>query len=244
VVLDGNNGYVQLPPGIIGGYSAVSIEAWATFGANGKWARLWDFGDQNAGGAGNSSLYFTPHNGGDGMQMTMFKPGFGSDVALATNLDNASEMQIVGVYTGSYMELYFNGALVGKNPAVSLQVTDVLDVNSFIGKSMFNADPFFTGSVDEFRIYEGALTASAVASNFAAGPNVVSTPAPSLAIRLGPGAVTITWPAGVPYVLATTTNLAGGWSFSNLPATNVNGQISVTDLVTNEARFYRLQRGP
>jgi hypothetical protein len=244
LVLDGNNGYAQLPPGIIGGYSAVSIEAWVSFGANAKWARLWDFGDQNSGGAGNSSLYFTPHNGGDGLQMTMFKPGFGSDVTLGTNLDNLSEMQIAGIYTGSYMELYFNGVLVGRNPAVALQVTDVRDVNSFIGKSMFNADPFFTGSVDEFRIYQGALAASAVASNFAAGPNVVPAPAPSLAIRLGPGAVTITWPAGVPYVLATTTNLASGWSLSNLPTTNLNGQISVTDLVTNKARFYRLQRGP
>jgi hypothetical protein len=244
LVLDGNNGYVQLPPGIIGGYSAVSIEAWASFGANAKWARLWDFGDQKADGSGNSSLYFTPHNGGDGLQMTMFNPGFGTDVALSTNLDNLPEMQIVGVYTGSYMELYFNGALVGRNSAPALQVTDVLDVNSFIGKSMFNADPYFTGTVNEFRIYQGALTASAVASDFAAGPNVVTTPTPSLSIHLGQGAVTISWPAGGPYILATTTNLADGWASSNLPTTEQNGQISVTDLVTNQARFYRLQRGP
>ena len=244
LVLDGNNGYVQLPPGTIGGYSALSLEVWASFGANVKWARLWDFGDQSLSGAGNSSIYFTPHNGTDGLQMTMFKPGFGSDVTLATNLDNVSEMQIVGVYTGSYMELYFNGALVGRNPAPLLQVTDNINVNNFIGRSMFNADPFLTGAVDEFRIYQGALTASTVASNFAAGPNLVPTPAPSLAIRLGQGAVTISWPAGGPYILATTTNLLTSWVFSNLPTTNQNGQISVTDLVTNQARFYRLQLGP
>jgi len=243
-VLDGVDGYVQLPSGIIGGYSALTIETWPSFGANGQWARLWDFGDQNASGGGNSSIYFSPHNGGDGLQMTMFKPGFGSDVVLSTNLDNASEMQIVGVYTGTYTELYFNGALVGRNSSVNLQVTDNIDVNSFIGKSMFNPDPYLNASVDEFRIYAGALTAGVVANDFAAGPNLLPISAPSLSIHLGQGTVTITWPATGPFILATTTNLAGGWNFSNLSPTLQNGQNIVTDTVSNQARFYRLQRGP
>jgi hypothetical protein len=244
LVLDGVNGYVQLPPGIIGGYSALSIEAWASLGANSKWARLWDFGDQHADGTGNSSIYFTPHNGADTSQTTMFKPGLGTDVVVSTNLDNVPEMQIVGVYTGTYMELYYNGVRVGRASPVALHVTDNIDVNSFIGKSMFNADPYLIGSVDEFRIYQGALTAQAVADNFAAGPNTLPVSAPSLSIHLGQGTVMITWPAGGPFILATTTNLPGGWAFSGLSPVLTNGQNAVIDSITNQARFYRLQRGP
>jgi len=244
LVLDGINGYVQLPPAIIGGYSALTIEAWASLGANSAWARLWDFGDQNSSGNGNSSVYFTPHNGAGGMQTTMFKPGFGTDVVLSSNLDNVSEMQIVGVYTANSEQLYLNGVLAGSNKPVNVAVTDIIDTNSFIGKSMFNADPYLAGSVDEFRIYQGALTPSAIASDFAAGPNVLPTPAPSLAIRLGKGTVTISWPANGPFILATTTNLTSLWSFSTLSATNQNGQNVVTDTISGKAKFYRLQRGP
>jgi hypothetical protein len=109
---------------------------------------------------------------------------------------------------------------------------------------MFNVDPFLTGSVDEFRIYEGALTASAVASDFAAGPNVVSTPGPSLSIKLGQGIVTLSWPATGPFILATSTNVTGGWAFSTLTTTNQNGQNVATDTINTQAKFYRLQRGP
>ncbi|HZR16605.1 MAG TPA: LamG-like jellyroll fold domain-containing protein [Verrucomicrobiae bacterium] len=245
LVLDGGGGYVQLPAQVIGGYSAVTFETWVSFGANAQWARLWDFGEQNPDGSGKSSAYFTPHNGANGMQMTMFKPNAGTDVILSTNLDGASEMQVVGVYTGNYMELYFNGVLAGRTSPVSLSPQDINDVNSFIGKSMFNADPTFTGSVDEFRIYQGALTAGQVASDFAAGPNSVPLPAPKLGITLGQGKVTITWPASASnYILQSSTSVTGGWGPSGLTVTQQNGQNVATDTVSGSAKFYRLQKGP
>ncbi|HLH53486.1 MAG TPA: LamG-like jellyroll fold domain-containing protein [Verrucomicrobiae bacterium] len=244
LVLGGVNGYVQLPPSIITGYSAVSIEAWVSLGANSKWARLWDFGDQNSSGNGNSSLYFTPHNGADGSQITMFKPGFGTDATVSTNLDNVSEMQIVGVYSGNSMDLYYNGVLVGSNTPVNIAVPDIIDTNNFIGKSMFNADPYITGAVDEFRIYKGALTPGQISSDFAAGPNVIATPAPSLAIKLASGKVNISWPSGGRYVLATAANVTGPWTPSSLSTTNQNGMNIATDTPTTGAKFYRLQVGP
>lgn len=244
LVLDGNGSYLLLPAGIISGYSALSIETWASFGANGNWVRLWDFGDQNASGAGNSSIYFTPHNNAGGLQMTIFNPGGSTDVALSTNLDNVSNIQIVGVYTDQHMDLYFNGALVGQNLSVNPPVTTDVDVNSFIGKSMFNADPYLTGSVDEFRIYEGALSAAEVASHYAAGPNSVPAPAPSLAIKLGAGNVTITWPTNGTsgFVLESSTKIPGGWAPAGLTQTVQNGQNVATDSIGGVAKFYRLHK--
>jgi hypothetical protein len=245
LVMDGGGGYVQLPAQIIGGYSALSFETWVSFGANAAWARLWDFGEQNPDGSGKSSAYFTPHNGANGMQMTMFKPNAGTDAILSTNLDNVSETQVVGVYTGNYLELYLNGVLASRTSPVSFSPQDLNDTNSFIGKSMFNADPTFTGSVDEFRIYQGALTASQVAADFAAGPNVVPLPAPSLGISLGQGKVTLAWPVSAGnYILQSSSSATGGWSSAGLTVTQQNGQNVATDNVAGSAKFYRLQKGP
>jgi hypothetical protein len=47
----------------------------------------------------------------------------------------------------------------------------VYDVNNWLGRSQFLADPGFEGSFTEFRIYGSALSASEVAASFAAGPD-------------------------------------------------------------------------
>jgi hypothetical protein len=65
VVLDSSDGtFVNLPGGLISGYSAVTLEIWADLGDNSNWARLFDFGgtdDQT--GAGFNYLFLTAHSG-------------------------------------------------------------------------------------------------------------------------------------------------------------------------------------
>jgi hypothetical protein len=175
----------------------------------------------------------------------MFNPGASSDVLYPTNLDNMN-LRIVGVYTDNGMQLYFNGALVGQNPAPSLPVTANVDTNSFIGKSMFNADPYLSGTVDEFRIYQGALTPAEVANHYASGPNSLPTPAPTLGIKLGQGVVTISWPTNgtAAYTLVSSASLTGGWVPFTGTVTTQNGQNLATDTIGSAPRFYRLQRGP
>jgi len=45
--------------------------------------------------------------------------------------------------------------------------------NAYLGRSAFSGDNATSGSIDEFRIYNNAQSAAAVAADFAAGPNVV-----------------------------------------------------------------------
>jgi hypothetical protein len=112
---------------------------------------------------------------------------------------------------------------------------------------MFNADPYLTATVDEFRIYQGALTPSQISSALAAGPNVLPTPGggPKLGINLGQGSVTITWPTGGRgYILQSSGVVNTGWTNSNLSVTVQNGQNTATDTISGSAKFYRLQLGP
>ena len=49
-------------------------------------------------------------------------------------------------------------------------------VNYWIGRSQFQQDPFYNGTINEFRIYDHGLTAAEVRESFARGPNVVPEP--------------------------------------------------------------------
>ncbi|MCR9199500.1 MAG: LamG domain-containing protein [Planctomycetaceae bacterium] len=67
--------------------------------------------------------------------------------------------------------IYINGSLVATSSGVTLTPSSLGNTTSnYLGRSQF-ADPFLIGSINEFRIYDNALTAAEV--------NAVSWPAHS-----------------------------------------------------------------
>ena len=51
--------------------------------------------------------------------------------------------------------------------------------NAWLGRSAYPGDGMINGTIDEFRIYNNALSSSQVAADAAAGPNTVLTPEPA-----------------------------------------------------------------
>jgi hypothetical protein len=188
LVLDGQNAsYAVLPPDILKGFFAVTFEAWASFGPNNWWCRLYDFGDQTEAGAGNSSIFFTPHGGPNGVEMTLFAPGQNDHLGLPGFLDGQTNLHLTCVYHpyAGWQKLYYNGRLVGQNHSASLLLSAVNNTNSFIGHSLFNVDAGLNATIEEFRIYNGALEPAQIALNDAAGPDQVLTDAGALgSVRL------------------------------------------------------------
>jgi len=242
LILDGAGSYVDLPTGLINGYSALTLEAWVSFGANSAWARLWDFGSQNVNGGGDTSIFFSPHIGSGGLEMTMFVPGKNDHIGISTNLDGTPILHLVAVYfpAAGYQELYINGTRVGYNPGATIQLSEINDTVNWIGRSLFNADPYLNATLDEFRIYNGALTAADVSADFAAGPG--STPGPKLTVAKNGSNIQITWATTAGFTLQTATSVTGPWNNANLTVTDQNGQSTVTDAIptTAGAKFYRL----
>jgi hypothetical protein len=86
---------------------------------------------------------------------------------------------------GHTISFYINGVLGGIRNDVTIQLTSVADVLNYIGKSVYTGDAYLTGSVDEFRVYNGVLTPDKIALNAAAGPNTfVSTPGTLQSLRM------------------------------------------------------------
>jgi hypothetical protein len=70
------------------------------------------------------------------------------------------------------MKMYLNGVPVSSGTA-TIPLSGIIDINNWLGKSQFSADPYFYGSYDEFRIYSGLLSDTDVAADYAAGPDSV-----------------------------------------------------------------------
>jgi hypothetical protein len=77
------------------------------------------------------------------------------------------------------------GGLQQTIPAIPL--SSYTFTNAYLGRSAFLADNFLAGSVDEFRIFNEALSGAQVAADFAAGPNVILPEPTSLAFVAAAG---------------------------------------------------------
>lgn len=189
--------YVDLPSDLAN-FRHVTVESWFTYRGGDNWQRVFDFGnnrertDLTPGTPtpvptfGEGFFMLTPENTQGRLigQISIDSWGnpadtdFVVDGVLPTNV----EQHVVFTHDpdAGVQRLYLNGVQVGQAVAeVDPSTTDYL--NWWLGRSQFTQDPFFNGSINEFRIYQGALSAAEVAANGAAGPNGAIVPEPSAA---------------------------------------------------------------
>jgi hypothetical protein len=178
VVLDGSDGtYVNLPGGQINiaTNAAVTFEAWTSIGNTPQWSRLFEFGN-TTGGNGNNSIYCAPVADGGFHEFGLSEnfPVGGQTLNWAHGWTNLT-LHITGVVdpTTSSLAVYTNGVLMQARYDASQPVSTIATNLAYLGKSTFN-DPYAVLSIDEFRIYSGALSAAQVAASDLHGPNTVN----------------------------------------------------------------------
>lgn len=241
--LDGVSGdYVNLPGGVVSGSAAVTLECWATFGVNGNWARVVDFGTTN-GSLGEQYFFYSPHTslGGQRMELstntttTFDTPGVldGRTVHLVCLVDPTNHY--AAVYTNGVLE----ASLTGSWPAFG----SVSTAWSFIGRSLFSSDAWLNGAVSELRLYDGLLTPAEIAANDRFGPAVLALPV-TLGSSNSVAGLAFSWPSwAAGFVLQSTANLAGNPWTTVAPAPTLSNDLwSVTVPRTGSATFYRLYR--
>ncbi|HVV73387.1 MAG TPA: LamG-like jellyroll fold domain-containing protein, partial [Verrucomicrobiae bacterium] len=185
LVLDGTFGtFAQLPAGVITNATAVTVETWATFGVQvGDWARVFDFGSTDDQGNVVSDFRIEPRAPGNYVDCFFGAPGGSAYVNHPQGLDNQTNVHLVVVLNPSagVLAVYTNGTLISSPPNGTLPaLSGLVDQLSYIGKSFYSADPYLTASIDEFRVWNQALTPAQIEASFEAGPNNVSTNAGAL----------------------------------------------------------------
>jgi alpha-L-arabinofuranosidase len=236
--------YVQLPAGILSNYTAVTVDAWVSFGTLPSACFFYGFGNTN-GAIGIDYIFCQPQNGRIAITDTNYSGEQGATGG--GNWSGLSNLHITSVYNppAGYVALYTNGVLVSQNNAETVPFTSVNAAINYIGRSLYGADSYFNFSVDEFRIYSGALNASQIAASQALGPDqLLSAASPTVGISLAGGGVTLAWPlAAAGFNLESRTNLVlGAWAPAALVPQIVNGQWQAVVPVTGNAQYFRLQQ--
>lgn len=173
--------YASVPIGpTLASADSLTVEAWFTVATLQNWSKVWMFGTPGASGAASRYIDFTPRTGiTNNPPSTGFNPS-GAEVntrggenppALAAGTPYLST--VVFDDPGDEIRLYLNGVLadsVAWNGTIS-QLGET--TQNFIGAAVFYGDSDFAGSVDELRIWKGAMSEAQVAANAAAGPDAI-----------------------------------------------------------------------
>jgi len=242
--LTGNPGdYVNLPGGLVSGSAALTVEFWATFGANGNWARVFDFGN-NTGTSGYNFVFYSPHTSANSQQLSLSTPVSTANFVTPGILDN-SAVHVVCILdpTNNYCAIYTNGVLQSSLTTALPPLNGVSSAWSFIGRSLFSADAWLNATVDELRLYDGVLTPQQIALNDQYGPNALAMSV-TLAQSNSVSGLTLSWPSwAVGFALQSATDLTSGvWTPLTQTPLRAANQWSLTVPTTNAATYYRLQR--
>ena len=157
LALSGTDNFVQLPY-TVATHNELTVACWAYWRGGSNWQRLWDFGTGT-----NQYLFFTPKSDG-GMRFAIKNGGGEQQISVSQSLPQNTWVHIAVTLGTDGAKLYINGELKGTNASVSIRPSDIRPVFNYIGRSQFTADPYFKGSVDDFRIYNHALTLEEVKS--------------------------------------------------------------------------------
>jgi hypothetical protein len=239
LVLDGTSGtYVSLPPNLLNGYNAVTIDTWTTLNTGSDWGRLFFFGDYEA-----NEFYVCPDSTGTAHRIS-------SGVYYGATFDDPPPLQnqtvhLTTVYGDGDLELYSNGVPVRVANNVYGPLSQVGQSLAWIGQSPYPGDPYVNCSVDEFRIYKGRLAPEEILASDILGPDQLLVTNVAMKINQLAQTSTLTWPvAAAGFSLQTSSNLPlGPWvTLTNAPTLigNTNWQIALP--VSGTQKYYRLWR--
>jgi hypothetical protein len=144
------------------GASGVTIETWYTDTGTGTWGKLFQFGNNTA-----AQAFGYTHVRGNGEQSGIDRDGtkqLGEQVTV-----NEEHHLVITVSADGNLNAWVDGDKKINNTDTN-DLSNVTTNFEAIGATSWN-DPGMKGTVNEFRIWSGELTAAEVASNLSSGPD-------------------------------------------------------------------------
>ena len=243
----GYAGYVSFPSGILTNTTSLTVECWTTQNSANQWAEIWDFGNS---GSQNFGLIPDPANNSGNMEVAFTPHGNEVDLQSAVTFPNSSEQYVALTFNAASLmgDLYSNGVLVATQTFPDTTYTPGTiggaagTTENMLGNDVYGDDQF-SGTVYEFRIWDGAVSPLYLTISAAAGPGVVVT-------NLTPTSVNVTVTTSMiqgqtqqaavvgNFVNAsgiTVTAVATNWISSNPGALTVNSSGLITAVGTGSA---------
>jgi hypothetical protein len=171
--------YVQLPPGILSQLDFATVAAWVRWEGGMIWQRVFDFGSDT-----QHSFFFTPEAGPAPDGSTGGAAGPVGLLAIRPTDPAAKQVHLqvpilplvewihfAVTWRSSAVVVYINGQIAASTPLEpwapapeagprALAVTS----NNFIGRSQSPNDPYLSGAIDDFRVYDRELSQVEIAA--------------------------------------------------------------------------------
>ena len=158
VDLSGTSQYVALPTGVVSGDDKITVAAWVNLDTKSNWMRIFDFGSGT-----NTYMYLTPMTTTGTLRFTIRNNGSVEQNIVGPALPTGGWHHVAVTLNGSTGTMYLDGQAVGSNTGMTIKPSDLgATTQNWIGRSQWSVDPYLDGRVDDFRIYNTALTASQV----------------------------------------------------------------------------------
>ncbi|MFC1641735.1 LamG domain-containing protein [Myxococcota bacterium] len=173
-----SNEYVDLPDGILSRLTDATLEVWVIWRGGEEWQRVLDFGDSIESASdpgkrvGRTSLRIIASAPGrlrvdyDGSE----SPAVSANAQKALPQSALSQIVVVVDSERQTLSVYLDGSLEGQ-AALNGLLSQVNDIDNWLGRSQFTNDPEFAGTYEEFRIYGAALSQAEIQASYAAGPD-------------------------------------------------------------------------
>ena len=158
-------------------YDAITIEAWYTpeAGGNTSWSMLAYFGD-SVNGLGSNGYFITSARGDDKSRAAIScgdiaTPWASESGADGPEYDDGLLHHMVSTLNATDITLYIDGVLIASTPLSATNSISCISPNlAYLAKGGYEGDPEWIGTMEEFNIYNRALSEAEIAAKFAAGP--------------------------------------------------------------------------
>lgn len=245
VALDGSSGYINLPDGPLQNLHDVTMSINVKMNSNtgNDWLGILGYSPSQYFGmdadAGTLNSYYT--NQGNTYEVSTAAPAVGQWTNVTLVISSTDET----------MSIYINGTLENTTTGLTGDVSTLYSASEttsggYVGKSVWGGDPYLNATVDDFRVYNAALTGdqiAAIAGNAPVSPatatpvTVSTTPGtyPSL-----PSSVSVPMTDGTNQVLPVQWAAIASSSYANPGTFTVQGTTTTTPSLDATATVYVL----
>ena len=214
IALNGSTAFIQLPTNIAN-LPEMTIATWVYWNGTSGGQRIFDFGNSST-----EYMYLTPKMTLGGLRFAI-KNGVTEQQLNATALPTGKWSHVAVTLGASGASLYVNGILASTSTAVTIRPLDFKPALNYIGRSQ-SASPLLNGTIDDFRVYNYAMTATEVAQL----PGLIS----GIETSKDESGLSI-WPAPAKDVVHVRYSKGSNSDLSTLEVFNLKGQLILSKLL-------------
>jgi arabinan endo-1,5-alpha-L-arabinosidase len=171
--------YLSFDKRLLPDKGSATIEVWFTAKTEGPYARIFDFGER-----GQGYLFLTISDAGNDVARTAITNNdFGEESTVTTDNGTARGVNdgkphmvavVIDDKSGN-LKLFVDGKEIEPaRPLNENSLEKITGANHWLGRSLYDTDAGFTGSIDELRVFNSALTADEIGAHHKAGADTIN----------------------------------------------------------------------